>query len=230
VVKHHGHLTYIVPCSDESSDPKKQCIPEIQGSNVLYYLVVAQDLVGVRKIIDRNLNQINKTSNGYSPLHVAALNGDLEMLELLTSHGADLNIRSSNSEGWGPLHIAADQKKIEIARLLIAQGADLNLQSSKKGWTPLYLAVVNGNYQMAQFLIEKGSEVNLPSRQTLWTPLHEAVLRRRKDLVELLLNANANPRSKSKSLMSPIDLAKKNKQKEILDLLYKHSLISQANL
>ena len=76
-------------------------------------------------------------------LQGAASKGNKEAIELLLTHGADVNER--NSYGLTPLHFAAAAGDKEIIELLLAHGADVNA-ATKDGKTPADIAA-NYKYQ-----------------------------------------------------------------------------------
>lgn len=76
---------------------------------------------------------------GDTPLHVAAVWGDLAAIEILLAHGADVN--AAGEHGYTPLHEAVEQEQLEAARLLISRGASTDLKNDV-GMTPLHLAEI----------------------------------------------------------------------------------------
>ncbi len=58
--------------------------------------------------------------NGWSALHFAAQNGDLEMINFLLSKGA--NVNCTNYEYHTPLHLAFKNNRIEVAQFLMDKG------------------------------------------------------------------------------------------------------------
>ena len=78
-----------------------------------------------------------RDSDGSTPLHCATWKGHQGVVEVLLSHGADVNARNNN-EHWGttPLHAAAHANQRAIAELLIAHGADIHA-TNLNGRTPL---------------------------------------------------------------------------------------------
>ena len=61
-------------------------------------------------------------NEGRTPLHLAALKGDIGTVKVLISAGAD--IHALNEEGATPLHLAAKGGHSEVVRILIEAGAD----------------------------------------------------------------------------------------------------------
>ena len=73
--------------------------------------------------------------SGWTPLHDAASNGHVEVMEILLEHGANINDRgeigSKQSEGVTPLHEAAMEGQVEAMTTLLQHGADANILNAK---------------------------------------------------------------------------------------------------
>jgi len=65
--------------------------------------------------------------NGFTPLHLATLEGHTDMVALLTERGAVVNCRSLN--GLTPLHLAAQEDRVAAAKRLVRHGADTDPQT-----------------------------------------------------------------------------------------------------
>jgi hypothetical protein len=63
--------------------------------------------------------------DGYTALHLAALNNHAEVAELLVRGGARPDLQNANLQT--ALHLAVERQHTQIVRLLVAQGADLNI-------------------------------------------------------------------------------------------------------
>jgi len=77
-----------------------------------------------RRLIDRGAD-VNKT--GWAPLHYAATNGHLAIMELLLEHHAYIDAESPN--GTTPLMMAAHYGSTAGVRLLLEAGADPQLKN-----------------------------------------------------------------------------------------------------
>ncbi|KAJ1131462.1 hypothetical protein NDU88_009799 [Pleurodeles waltl] len=67
---------------------------------------------------------LNSTNvDGISALHQACIDENLEVLEFLVNHDADVN--QADNEGWTPLHVAASCGYMEIAEYLLKHGANI---------------------------------------------------------------------------------------------------------
>jgi uncharacterized protein len=91
-----------------------------------------------------------------APLHVAALQGAVDVVKLLLSTGAVVNILDVN--GCTPAHVAAElgtEKHMAVLQLLFDAGADINATNSVRK-TPLHLAASGGpNFESGHGLIPK---------------------------------------------------------------------------
>lgn len=77
-----------------------------------------------------------KKDDGYTALHLAALNNHTEVAELLVKQAkANKDIQNTNLQT--PLHLAVERQHTQIVRLLVREGAKLDL-TDKDGDTPLH--------------------------------------------------------------------------------------------
>lgn len=106
---------------------------------------------------NRSLVSILST-DGWTPLHLAAFFGKDDAARLLLNNGAPVNARSTNPMQNTPLHAAAAGKHTAAAKLLIDHGASVNARQHG-GWTPLHAAAQNGDIELAKALVASGADV-----------------------------------------------------------------------
>ncbi len=120
-------------------------------------------------------------------LMIASWEGNIEMMELFVSRGANVNRTTVNGEQ--ALLFAAWRGHLEAARWLLARGAQLNRRGLE--WSALHYAVFAGHEKVAQFLIERGADLNARSTNGS-TPLMMAAREGREGLAKMLLGLGAD--------------------------------------
>ena len=120
-------------------------------------------------------------------LMIASWEGNIEMMELFVSRGANVNRATVNGEQ--ALMFAAWRGHLEAARWLLARGAQLNRRGLE--WSALHYAVFAGREKVAQFLIERGADLNARSTNGS-TPLMMAAREGREALAKMLLGLGAD--------------------------------------
>src|SRR3954453_23723703 len=124
------------------------------------------------------------SSDGWTPLHLAAFFGHPKITELLLAQHADVTARSRNTNGNTPLHAALAGNHKLVAGLLIGHGADVNAADAQ-GWRPLHLAAANNNLDAIKALIAQGADVAAGNGEGL-TPLSLAQEKNHREASALL--------------------------------------------
>jgi ankyrin repeat protein len=86
---------------------------------------------------------------GNTPLHIAAIRGDLSAAQILIDAGADINARGEM--GFTPLHEAVDHEHSPVVALLLDLGANRTLKN-EDGETAADIALTSGNQQIYSLL------------------------------------------------------------------------------
>lgn len=97
---------------------------------------------------------MKRNRKGETPLHLAAIKGEVEAVRELLEQGADPNLK--DNAGWTPLHEACNHGYLGVAEMLVRGGALLNTPGYEND-SPLHDAVRNGHVGIAKLLLEQGA-------------------------------------------------------------------------
>jgi ankyrin repeat protein len=122
-----------------------------------------------------------------SPLMMAALKGQQDVVMKLIARDADIN-----KPGWAPLHYAATNGHVSIMKVLLDKHAFIDAQSPN-GTTPLMMAAMYGSTEAVKLLIDEGADQAMKNQQNM-TALDFAKRANRGDAVLLLSKAPAAPK------------------------------------
>jgi len=119
----------------------------------------AGELERVERLVEDRPGSVNEySSDGWTPLHLAAFFGHARIAEVLLAHDADVTTRSRNPNGNTPLHAALAGNQKMVAGLLIGSGADVNAVDAA-GWRPLHLAAASNALDLMKALIAQGADI-----------------------------------------------------------------------
>ena len=99
---------------------------------------------------------------GYTPLHVASLNGATGVVRALLAAKADA--RAATTDGASPLHLAAVAGVPATITALLAAGADVNAKEPSWGQTPLMTAAARGRADAVRALLKAGADPSITAK------------------------------------------------------------------
>lgn len=162
------------------------------------------DVKKIKDILQNDPKAVSAKDNvGDTPLHLAALHGQVAAVQALIDAGADVNAKNnyppfipddlsqfySTSNHADPI-ILLQTQSAHRSQQLNTQAVDT--RQLKDGYTPLDLAEFASNHnKIVQLLIAHGAEINARAASGS-TPLFWAVMRDQKDDAKFLLDHGAN--------------------------------------
>ena len=178
-----------------------QSVPDI---DIINLAASTGDIEAVKQYLDAggDVNAKNKVTT--TPLYWAAYEGQKEIVELLITNGADVNLRSGM-----------------VVKTKDGSEGNKMAQEIMNNRTPLDMAILREHTEIAELLIAKGTDVNAKSNRG-YTPLHEASKKEKTEIIELLIAKGADVNAKDADGKTPLDRAIMNRIDEIADLLRKH--------
>ncbi|XP_071600165.1 ankyrin-2 isoform X4 [Heliangelus exortis] len=201
---------------------------------------------------------VNRTTeSGFTPLHIAAHYGNINVATLLLNRGAAVDFTARN--GITPLHVASKRGNTNMVKLLLDRGGQIDAKT-RDGLTPLHCAARSGHDQVVELLLERGAPLLARTKNGL-SPLHMAAqgdhvecvkhLLQHKAPVDdvtldyltalhvaahcghyrvtkLLLDKRANPNARALNGFTPLHIACKKNRIKVMELLVKYGASIQA--
>lgn len=128
-------------------------------SLAIFAAAIQGDCAQIETLLAENRSLVSTlSSDGWTPLHLAAFFGKADAARLLLNRGAEVNARSTNAMQNHPLHAAAAGRHADVVKLLLDHGASVNARQHG-GWTPLHSAAQNGDLDAARALVDGGADV-----------------------------------------------------------------------
>ncbi|XP_053757290.1 ankyrin-2 isoform X18 [Panthera pardus] len=131
---------------------------------------------------------VNRTTeSGFTPLHIAAHYGNVNVATLLLNRGAAVDFTARN--GITPLHVASKRGNTNMVKLLLDRGGQIDAKT-RDGLTPLHCAARSGHDQVVELLLERGAPLLARTKNGL-SPLHMAAQGDHVECVKHLLQHKA---------------------------------------
>ena len=154
----------------EQLNPKCTTIGRCKPLIVALYLKSSHDIIKTLVENGADVNVMSGDAKGNSPLLMAMLDNNKELISYLLSKGADVN--KHNKLGSSPLLGTCITGDIENLRLFLKHGANINAPTSLRdplqeidqiveGITPLMMAAATGHTQISDLLMAHGASIGL---------------------------------------------------------------------
>jgi ankyrin repeat protein len=170
-------------------------------SPLLHDLIEREETVLLQRVIQAGAqleHRWSTLSSNYSlrsPLQLAAEMNQLDAVNILLDHGAQINACAATERGRTALQAASSSEDANLAmiELLLSRGAEVNAPAAGDGGvTALQAAAIRGHINIALLLIERKADVNAPpALKDGRTAIDGAAEHGRLDMVKMLLNAGA---------------------------------------
>jgi len=122
---------------------------------------VIADLLNTNKYGDLTVDINTKGLDGYTSLHYAVSEKQIDTAKYLLKSGADVNCVTDSLRT--PLHIACNKGEIELMKVLVVAGADINAQD-KDGNTPMHILSELGYIECVKWLLSKEPDLNIKNK------------------------------------------------------------------
>jgi len=163
--------------------------------------VKSGDRAAVRRLAQQPALVNTPGPDGTSALHWAVRAGDLAMVKLLLTAGADPN--AANRYGVTPLSLAAENSSAPNSKTLVE--TLLNAGADPKGPTILMTAAHAGNPDVVRLLAARGANVNQTEPTRGETALMWAASENHPEAIQVLIEHGVDPNARSTTLTFPKD-------------------------
>ena len=166
-------------------------------------------------------------SGDRNALLVAAMNGDLKILERLVAEGVDLG-EVCGQRGVAAVHTATISGHLNAVKFLIDSGADINVKS-KNDETILWLSAANVHEQITRYVIQMNCDLNVESDGCLafphkFLPFEVAILRGNLYIAQMLLATGCYLNGTNKSCSEDVgSILRLKLREEIVDIIQRNN-------
>ena len=164
----------------------------------------------VQLLLEKGANPHKVDDFGRQALHYAIEAGQESMVRVLIDHGGIQHVIAGPTGKTTLLHLAVCRENLTIIEMILKAGADINEQDWL-GNTPLHESMYKSPANLAQIvrlLLKFGAQVNMENKITD-TPLHLVACYGRSEVVQILLDAGADPHLVDMSGETAMDIARK---------------------
>ncbi|MGC4004013.1 MAG: ankyrin repeat domain-containing protein [Pirellulales bacterium] len=113
-----------------------------------------EDLLSKTKI---DVNFLNNQSSEETPLHLATISGNINLIKCLVNHGAKLE--EIDARDFTPLFRAIDENKLDAAKTLLELGAKIDAPVDD-GFDAIHMAAMAGSPEMIRLILDHGGKLD----------------------------------------------------------------------
>uniref|UniRef100_A0A6P7HEK0 Serine/threonine-protein phosphatase 6 regulatory ankyrin repeat subunit A-like n=1 Tax=Diabrotica virgifera virgifera TaxID=50390 RepID=A0A6P7HEK0_DIAVI len=150
-----------------------------------------------------DVNAIEKCKE-WSPLHYATFNNDLEIIQLLTEAGADMECSDVN--GSMPIHMTAEKGYLDIVKYIFEKGVDVDIINQDLRMTSLQLGARGGHFEVVDYLLLNNANVHFKDCKNR-SSIHYGVIGGNAKSVHGLIEKGGDINAKDMFKMTPLDSA-----------------------
>lgn len=227
------HVDSVCPGQSEDEKTPLMCAAEFNGVDVVEFLiergasletqdkrgltpflhaVIGSKMRNIKRLMELGANIFKTTNRRISAVHLAARNGDTEVVRLLLQH--DVNANQGAIYGFNPLMLAAGKGCLDSVTLLLDNGADSN-SCDDLGQTPLHFAARRGVTDVVKCLLQHNANLFAKTRNGE-TVLHLAASTCL-ELVIFFVDQGADIHAKGTKGRTPLHVAAANGQSDTVN-------------
>ena len=117
------------------------------------YVAVVETILNYNRERAKELVETHVRGSRNTVMHIAAANGDVEMVTVLLGHRANPSVQ--NDTKVAPIHIVAEHGYTDIARVLLDCDDSCKDLLDKQHRSPLHYAARNNQVEIVELLISK---------------------------------------------------------------------------
>ena len=172
----------------------------------------------IRALLKQRVDVNTPQADGMTALHWATYQDDVELVTLLVRAGA--NVQAANRYGVTPLSLACTNGDGAMVEMLLKAGADPNA-ALPGGETPLMTAARTGAVASVKALVSRGANVDSKEERRGQTALMWAAAEGHADVVQALIDADADFATRVPSGFTPLLFAVREGRIDVLRVLLK---------
>jgi ankyrin repeat protein len=154
----NGYDELVMILLEKKADTSFHCGPKMGCKTVLHLAVESGSEECTLALLLHSKCNVNARCGGHrTPLHLAIENKNLNLVEVLLSHGANGKALTRQRESC--VHLAVSVQCLDLVKFLVESKMSVNV-ASNTGETPLMLAARSSDSIITQYIIDKRASLN----------------------------------------------------------------------